>query len=183
MDDKNILTLYRKRDETAITETAKKYGRYCHYIAYRILENDGDTEEVVSDTYLKAWNTIPPKSPDPLKGYLGMISRNLALDRYDWEQAQKRKGETVLILDELAQCIPDGIGNTEHTVVLRDALNRFVRALPRKTQAIFMRRYWYAEPLAEIAKDFHMTENAVSASLCRIRRKLKHFLEKEGFSL
>ena len=148
-----------------------------------ILENDEDTEEIASDTYLKAWNTIPPKRPNPFKSYLGMIARSLALDRYEMQTAQKRGGETALVLDELAECIPDSAGNTETTVLLRDVLNRFIRSLPSKMQIIFMRRYWYAEPICKIAEDLHMTENAVCAVLCRARRKLKLPLEKEGFAL
>jgi RNA polymerase sigma-70 factor (ECF subfamily) len=103
MEDKQILDLYFERSESAISETDRKYGRYCHYIANRILENDEDAKEIVNDTYLKAWNTIPPNRPDPLKPYVGMLSRQLSLDRYDKYHAQKRGGQVTLVLDELGK--------------------------------------------------------------------------------
>lgn len=107
MDDKQIVDLYWARSETAIEETEKKYGRYCHYIAYQILYNDEDAKEIVNDTYLKTWNTVPPQRPDPLKPYVGTISRQLSLNRYEAQNTQKRGGQVPLVLDELSECIPD----------------------------------------------------------------------------
>ena len=182
MDDKQIVELYFERSESAITETEKKYGRYCHYIAYRILENDEDAKEIVNDTYLKTWNTVPPNRPDPLKPYVGMISRQLSLDRYEEYHTQKRGGQVAIVLDELNECIPDR--NTEDigdSIALRDALNRFVGSLPEKTQRVFVRRYWYASPISEIAEDYSLKESYITVLLLRTRNKLKTFLEKEGF--
>lgn len=185
MDDTQIVDLYWARSETAIAETEKKYGRYCHYIAYRILNSDEDAREVVNDTYLKAWETIPPQRPSPLKPYLGTISRRLALNRYTAQNAQKRGGQVALALEELAECIPNEDSGTElgESLALRQALNEFLRRLPRKTRKVFVRRYWYADTIAEIAEQYSMKESAVAMLLFRTRHKLKDYLEKEDFPL
>ncbi len=185
MEDKQIVELYWARSETAISETEKKYGRYCHYIAYQILYNDEDAKEVVNDTYLKTWNTVPPHRPDPLKTYVGTISRQLALDVYKEQHAQKRGGQVPLVLDELSECIPDNDSGADigESVALSDALNRFIWALPQRTRNIFVRRYFYMSTIAEIAKDFSMKESNVTMHLLRTRKKLEQFLKKEGFEL
>ena len=152
MEDRQIVDLYWARSESAITETDKKYGRYCHYIAYQILYNDEDAKEVVNDTYLKTWNTIPPGRPDPLKPYVGTISRQLALDVYKKQNAQKRGGQVSLVLDELSECIPDKDNGADigESVALSDALSRFIWALPQRTRNIFVRRYFYMSSVAGI---------------------------------
>ena len=124
MEDKQIVDLYWERSESAIAETEKKYGRYCHYIAYQILENDEDAQEIVNDTYLKTWQTIPPKRPESLKPYVGMISRQLALNAYEEQHTQKR-GQITLVLDELAECLPgdDEDWDVVSGVALHDSLN------------------------------------------------------------
>ena len=185
MEDKQIVELYWARSENAISETEKKYGRYCHYIAYQILHNDEDAKEVVNDTYLKTWNTVPPRRPDPLKPYVGTISRQLALDVYKKQNAQKRGGQVSLVLDELSECIPDNDSGADigESVALSDALNRFMWALPQRTRNIFVRRYFYMSSVAEIAKDFSMKESNVTMHLLRTRKKLEQFLKKEGFDL
>ena len=186
MEDKQIVNLYWERSETAISETAKKYGRYCHYIAYQILYSDEDAEEIVNDTYLKTWNTVPPNRPDPLKAYVGLLSNQLALDRYDAYHADKRGGgQLPLVLEELAECIPDLSDATEmgESIALRDALNRFLRSLPEKSRTIFVRRYWYVSSIAEIAQEYGMKESSVTVLLYRTRKKLKEFLHEEGFDL
>ena len=147
MDDKEIVALYLARSETAIRETERKYGRFCHAIAYGILQNQQDAEEVVNDTYLRLWRSIPPHEPDPLKPYIATVSRRLALDVYDQKHAQKRYGQVPVLLDELAECIPDGDGGEDigESVALRDTLDRFLRALPPEDpqdirEAVFLRR-------------------------------------------
>ena len=182
MEDKQIVDLYWERSESAIAETEKKYGRYCHYIAYRILENDEDAKEIVNDTYLKTWQTIPPKRPASLKPYVGMISRQLALNAYEEKHTQKR-GQITLVLDELAECLPseDEDWNAVSGVALHDSLNTFLRRLPPKTRNVFIRRYWYTSSIAEIAKEYSMRESAVAMLLLRTRNKLKTHLQKEGF--
>ena len=184
MEDRQIVDLYWARSERAITETDKKYGRYCHYIAYQILSDDLDAEEIVNDTYLKTWNTVPPKYPDPLKTYVGMISNQLALNRYDEKTAAKRGGGKMpLIFHELDECLADEEESIDiaEAVVLRDLLNRFIWSLPKKTRNIFVRRYWYASSLTEIAKEYGMKESAVAMLMFRTRQKLREFLQKEGF--
>ena len=185
MEDQQIVDLYFARSESAITETDRKYGRYCHSIAYNILEDHEDAKEIVNDTYLKVWNTIPPNRPDPLKPYVGMISRHLSLDRYEEYHTQKRGGQVPLVLEELAECIPDNDSREDigESVALKDALAKFIRSLPDKTQRIFLRRYWYASSAAEIAEEYGMRENSVNVLLHRTRKKLKDHLQKEGFDL
>lgn len=186
MDDKQIVDLYWERSEAAISETSKKYGKYCRYIAFSILHNDQDSEECVNDTYLKVWNSIPPHRPSVLKTFLGKITRNLSLDRYDLFNAQKRNGgQMLLILDEIQECIPS-LNRTENIVeenALTDILNHFLSSLPREQRKVFMRRYWYLSPIKEIAADYGLSESKVKMSLLRSRNKLKKMLEKEGVSI
>ncbi len=186
MEDKQIVDLYWARSETAISETEKKYGRYCHYIAYQILYDDEDAKEIVNDTYLKTWNTVPTNRPNPLKAYVGMLSNQLALDRYDEQNAARRGGgQLPLVLDELSECIPDNSNHTDigESVALRDSLNKFLWSLPQKTRNIFVRRYWYVSSIAEIAEEYSMKESNVAMLMLRTRKKLKDFLNKEGFEI
>lgn len=185
MEDNRIVDLFWARNEEALSETEEKYGRYCHYIAYRILGDDSDAEEIVNDAYLKAWDTIPPNRPQSLKGYVGMIAGQLALNRYNQRKTGKRgEGQIPLVLDELADCVSDPVGaDMGDSLALRDALNLFLGSLPAKTRKIFVRRYWYMSPVSEIAADFSMKESAVTVLMLRTRKKLKLFLEKEGFDV
>jgi RNA polymerase sigma-70 factor (ECF subfamily) len=185
MEDCKIVDLYFERSQDAIKETDKKYGRYLHYIAYRILESDEDAKEIVNDTYLKAWNTIPPNRPEALKAYVGMISRQLAINRYEEKRAKKRSGESALVLDELAECISAGEGSQDigESVALKNALNSFVHSLSGNTRNVFLKRYWYASSIAEIAREYKMKESSVKVLLMRTRNKLKEYLIKEGFEI
>ena len=181
MNDRQIVELYFVRDEKAISETAVKYGRYCHYIANSILGDENYADEVVNDTYLKTWNSIPPNEPDPLKPYVGTISRNLALNRYTEMSAEKRGGSDMpFVYEELEECIPGNTVNIEENTALRDALNKFLATLPKRKRVVFVRRYWYASSISEIASDYSMTEAGVRMTLSRTRKNLKEFLEKEG---
>lgn len=186
MDDKQIIDLYWTRSENAITETDKKYGKLCHRIAFNILANLQDSEECVSDTYLKAWSVIPPKRPVKLSAFLGKITRNLALNRYEKYTAEKRGGgEVPAALDELTVCIPDP-NSVEHMVdgrILADKLNVFLAGLPSEARLIFMRRYWEVCSIQEIAEIYSISESKVKVSLYRTRGKLKSFLEQEGIAL
>ncbi|MBQ8831428.1 MAG: sigma-70 family RNA polymerase sigma factor [Oscillospiraceae bacterium] len=183
MQDTGILELYRQRDERAIAETDAAYGAYCRSIAENILHSYEDTEECVSDAYLRAWNTIPPARPKSLKLFLAKITRNLAFDAYKRKNAEKRGGgETPLILEELAECISGG--STEEDVfgrALEHTVNVFVKKLPKREQSIFVRRYFYAEPISAIAKRYGISEGGIKSSLMRTRQKLKNHLLKEGF--
>lgn len=183
MEDGQIVRLYCNREERAIQETARKYAAYCHGIAYRILENHPDAEEVVNDTYLRVWNSIPPAKPQSLSAYLGKISRRLALNRWRSGQAKKRGGgETALALDELEDCIPWGHSPQIEMEgkELAQSVNRFVRELPQTQRRLFVLRYWHLYPIREIAERNDFSESKVKSQLRRTRKELKTYLEKEG---
>lgn len=186
MDEKQIIDLYWARSESAIAETDKKYGKLCHRIAFNILANRQDSEECVNDTYLKAWSIIPPKRPVKLSTFLGKITRNLALNRYEKYTAEKRGGgEVPVALDELTECIPDpnSVERIVENRILADKFNIFLEGLPVETRRIFMRRYWELSSIQEIAEIYGISESKVKVSLFRTRGKLKTFLEKEGIAL
>lgn len=186
MTDERIVELYFERSESAIAETDKKYGRYCHYIAFSVLRDDEDAKETVNDTYLKAWNTIPPERPAPLRSFLGRITRQLAINRAEHDSAQKRGGgQYTLALDELAECIPDGdpVSDLPTTLTLTETVNRFLRSLPAEQRRVFIKRYWYLCSVREIARSLGMSESKVSSMLLRLRKKLKTELTKEGIIL
>jgi len=182
VEDMTILDLYWKRDEDAISQTEKKYGRYCHSIAYNILFSDEDAEECVNDTYLKVWNSIPPERPRIFKSFIGRITRNLALDRYDYNTAEKRGGTSV-ILSELDECIPDTSEDSADDLALSAAINSFLASLSQRTRTVFMQRYFYACSVKQISESVGMTEVNVKVTLLRTRAKLRAHLEKEGISI
>ena len=186
MTDEMIVDLYWQRSEDAIRETENTYGRYLRYIAFGILRDDEDAKETVNDTYLKAWNAIPPQHPNPLKPFLAKITRWLSINRKEAQTAQKRGGgQYELALEELAECIPDRHAETDVTdsIVLKDTLNRFLRELSATERHVFVRRYWHMHTVAEIAHDFGMSESKVKSMLMRTRKKLKARLDKEGFAV
>ena len=186
MEDNQIIKLYQERSEIAISETANKYGTYCHSIAYRILHNEEDSEECVNDTYFKAWQVIPPQCPNKLSVFLGRITRNLALDRYRYYNRERRgNGQVALILEELQECVSNS-NHTEQAVeekMLVEVLNHFLHGLPKEKRMMFLRRYWYMSSIKEIAKDYEWSEGKVKMMLFRMRNKLKQVLEKEGIYL
>lgn len=183
MKDTQILDLYWARDEQAITETQRSYGSYCHSIAFRILYDREDADECVNDTWLRAWNAIPPERPKRLSLFLGTITRNLSLDRWKGKHAMKRgNGNIMLALDELAECVPDS-HSTEDAVEaaeLERLLDQFLHTLPERECSIFLRRYWYVEEYSSIARRYGMNLNTVKTTLFRTRTRLRSFLEKEG---
>lgn len=184
MTDREILDLFWGRDEQAIAETETKYGGYCRSIAWNILRSRQDSEECVNDTWLRAWNSIPPKRPDLLAVFLGTITRNLSLDRWRLGQSKKRGGgQLPAVLHELDQCVP-GAASPEERVVCQELsalLDRFLAALPQKDRCIFVRRYWYTDSISDIAHRYFMTESAVKVNLHRSRNKLRSLLEQEGY--
>ena len=186
MEDARIVQLYWDRDEAAIDESEKKYGAYCASIAQNILRDLADAEECVNDTWLRAWNAMPPHRPDLLSAFLGRITRNLSFDRYRLLHREKRGGHNVnAALDELAECV-SGIDDTEKRREGRELtreLDRFLRALPEEKRHMFILRYWYADSVAEIARRLGVSENSVSVTLSRIRRKLKARLIERGFDV
>lgn len=186
MEDSKIIALYWKRSEEAITQTEYKYGNYCRSISFHILQDEEDAKECVNDTYVKAWNAMPPQKPARLAAFLGKITRNLSLHRYEKRSAQKRgSGEMALALEELGECVSSREG-TEQVIdaaILTEVINHFLASLSKEHRKIFMRRYWYLSSIKEIAEDYHMTESKVKMVLLRTRNELKLQLEKEGISL
>ena len=182
MEDSKIISLFWESSEDAITQTAQKYGKYCFAIAFNILSNNEDCEECVNDTYLKTWNSIPPKKPSNFKAFLAKITRNLSLNLYEKRFAQKRGGGQVpLLLSELSECISPNISLSSFEISA--CINEFLKTLSSQNRRIFIKRYFYALPICDIAKTEQMSENRVSVSLFRLREKLKNNLEKEGISI
>ena len=183
MKDAQIVELYWNRDEAAIAATSERYGNYCYAIAYHILQCHEDAQECMSDTYWKAWLSIPPQRPNRLATYLGKITRNLSLDRLKRLNAQKRgKGQVELALRELEGCIPavTDLDQIADEIVLSKSINQFLRELPRTERNIFVGRYWHLYSISDLAQAYGMRESKVASLLFRMRKKLKSYLEKEG---
>lgn len=183
MVDPEIVDLYWQRSDMAIPETARKYGRYCHSIAYNICFSREDAEECVNDTYFKAWRMMPDKRPSVLSVFLGRITRNLALDRCRANNSKKRgRAETVLALHELEDCIPDSM-NVEQSYEekeLKAAIGTFVAGLPEPDRNIFVARYWFLASMAEISRRTGCGEGRLRTRLYRLRRGLREYLQREG---
>lgn len=184
MEDSLIVELYFARDEGAIRETESKYGGYCYAIAYNVLANQQDAEESVSDTYLTAWNSIPPQRPSLLGAFLGKITRHIAIDHWRKNSAFKRTGgELPVALEELDE-VAGHEQNPETVVSLAEvtaSINRFLSTLPETERSVFLCRYWYLDSVTEIAAKSGFPASKVSSLLHRIRGKLKKQLAKEGF--
>ena len=186
MEDCEIIALFWSREERAIEETDRKYGRYCWTIAHNILRSREDSEECVNDTWLRAWHAMPPQRPAILPSFLGRITRNLSLDRYKAGHTGKRGGGQLLVaLEELGTCIPaaESVEKALEDAELSRLIDRFLRTLPEKDQCIFLRRYWYVDTTLEIAHRYKMAEGTVKSSLHRSRQRLKAYLEQEGVAV
>lgn len=184
MDDRKIIELFFERSEKAIEESQKKYGRYISAVADSVLASKEDSEEVVSDTYLRTWNSIPPQKPKRLGAFMATIARNLALDRYAARRKERENVAAEAVLDELADCLPDSTGmSLADEYALRTAVNSFLFSLDERTRVIFMRRYWYMMPIAKIAYQSGLTESNVKVILHRTRKQFKEHLEKEGIAV
>ncbi len=185
MKDEEIIDLYFKRDENAIKETDSKYGNYCYVVSNNILNNPEDAKECVNDTFLTAWNKIPPERPYILSAFLAKITRNISLTRYRLMNAQKRSNDQVsMSIDELAYCI--GKNNTEEEVdadILKDSINDFLALENENDRKIFVMRYFYFYSIEEIAEYYGFGLSRVKMSLKRTRDKLKTYLKKEGYTL
>lgn len=183
MEDSAIISLYVSRSENAISETDRKYGAYCFTIANNILSSREDSEESVNDTYLAAWNSIPPQYPNALPAFLGKITRYISLDRWKKGRAAKRGGgELPLALEELGDCV-SGKESPEQSVMNREltrCMNLFLDALPETERKVFVCRYWYLDSIDAIGKRFGFSESKVKSMLYRLREKLREKLEKEG---
>lgn len=186
MDDNKIVDLYWERSEKAIAETSTKYGRYCNFIAYNILQNFEDSDECVNDTYIKAWNSMPPHRPNRLSTFLGKITRNLSLNRYEKNTTQKRgAGQIPRVLDELQECVPScsSVEKAIDDIILKDVLNKFLSEIGLEKRIIFMQRYWYMCSIKEIALEHKYSESKVKMILLRLRSDLRLLFEKEGIEL
>ena len=184
MKDDQIIALYYARDERAIVESSDKYGGYCTDIAQNILQNLQDSEECVNDTWLSAWNSIPPAKPSVLKTYLGKITRNLAIDKWRRKHSEKRGyGEVAIALDEISQITASGydvIEDYQEQEFMR-LFNLFLRSLPDRDRNVFIRRYYFTDSIPEIAAWFGISQSNVLKILSRTRAKLKNFLDKEWY--
>ena len=183
MEDSSIVNLYWQRSDKAISETNRKYGRYCHTIAYNICGINEDAEECVNDTWFRAWNLMPDKRPAVLSTFLGKITRNLALDNLKAKNRKKRGGgEGFIALDELEECIPDKM-NLERDVESREfetAIGVFVSDLPETEKKVFVLRYWFLSPVTEISDKLGFSQSKTKSILFRTRKKLREYLQEEG---
>jgi RNA polymerase sigma-70 factor (ECF subfamily) len=187
MDDKDIIEEFWARSEAAISAVSDKYTKYCRSIAFNILGNAEDAEEVINDAYHRLWNAIPPARPDSLRAFVGKTTRNLSLDRLEKMQAEKRGGgQFTVLLSELEDCLADSknaFDDLLETEAITHALNNFLSEQQAENRRIFVRRYWRAASIEEIAADFGMTKGKVKTILFRMRGKLRSHLESEGINL
>lgn len=181
MEDNEIVELYWERKEIAISETDKKYGKYCHTIAYNILSNIADSEECVNDTYLHTWNSIPTQRPNIFKSFLAKITRNLALDKYDNKTAKKRNNTMDLVYEELEDCIPTNSvdDNLEYNELVNE-INSFLKTLTQEKRVIFLERYWYFNSIKDISSKYNQNKSKIKMNLLRTRNALREYLEKRG---
>jgi len=184
VSDNEILELLQQRNEEAINALSLKYSNYCHSISYNILHSNEDADECVNDTFLKAWEAIPPAKPNNLAVYLGTITRRLSLNRYRNNKVKKRgAGQITLVLDELAEVVPDTMTNFEEyeeNETISKVLNQFLGSLSPKQRNIFVKRYWHLQSIEKIADEYKLSTNNIKQILFRTRKKLKTNLKKEG---
>ena len=185
MDDKKIIELFYERSEQAIFQLSKKYGALCERIAFNILKDKSDAEECVNDVYLKIWNSVPPENPDPLRTYVCRIVRNTSIDRYDHNVAQKRNEHYDTALEEFEDIFTDheGVEDIVAAKQFRAEIERYLMKKDKESRFIFLRRYWYCDEVADIAKMLRKKENYVSVRLFRIKEDLKNYLIKKGFNV
>ena len=186
MKDTEIIGLLQKRDESALSVIKEQYGALCRQLAFRILANEEDTDECLNDALLRLWNSIPPAEPEYLKAYLSATVRNLALNRRQADRTAKRGGDQVpLVLDELAEVTPDSqdVAADVEQRLLWEAVRKYIRQLSESQQKIFMQRYYYMMQLSEIAEENGVSENSVTVTLHRLRKKLQDTLRKEEYTI
>ena len=183
MDDKRIIELYFDRDELAIDETRVKYGKLLNHVAFSILNSCEDSEECVDDTYLKAWQSMPPTRPSILSAFLCRITRNLSINRYMQNRAYRKHFNADAVLEEIGECVPDTAAPISDTLTLRDAINGFLSTLGEVPRKIFVKRYFYMLSIKEISRDIKTSTSYIKVSLMRTREKFKAYLEKAGISI
>lgn len=184
MEDIHIIDLYWQRNPDAIGESNRKYGSLLGSIAYNILSSREDSEECVNDTYVKAWDSIPPQKPDSLAAYLGRIVRNLSINRWHSNRTQKRSGAG-LLLSELSDCVPSPHNVERETdfSLVKDTVIAWLLTLPQDDRVLFLRRYWFGDSLHALALECSITPNQLAGRMYRLRQKLKTALEKEEIFL
>ena len=184
MTDAQIIALFWERNETAISETDALYGRRLRILSDKILCSARDAEECVSDTYLRTWETVPPQRPSYFFAYLAKICRNVSLGRLEWNSAAKRSAQIVTLTREMEECIPDrSVERKLEGEELGRVLDLFLESLSEESRMIFLRRYWYADSVQEIAARYQISQSKVKTQLHRTRNRLKVFLEKEGIRI
>ncbi len=180
MDDASIIDLFNKRDEQAIAQIKSKYNRLCFCVTSNFLSSHEDMEECINSAYMEIWNKIPPECPDNLKLYLCRIVRNLSINKLKYNTADKRNFAQTVPIDELADCIPSDEDFVSDDA-LANAVSRFLRSQDEIRRKVFIRRYWYGDPICKIAEYYDLNEKTVATYLFRTRKKLKAFLQKEGY--
>ena len=185
MQDSDIIELYFLRDERAIAETDKKYGKYCYKIAFNISSDAEDAKESVNDMFLGVWNSIPPQRPVSFTAFLGKITRNIALKKQRSKNALKRGNGTDTVICELSECIPDenGVEKEIEEKELSRLIDGFLRGLPEDQRTVFIRRYWYMDQISDISLATGFSEGKIKMMLSRTRSKLRAKLTKEGVSI
>ena len=184
MEDNKIIDLYFERNEKAIGETDKKYGRLCFSIAHNILRNTEDSEECVNDTYLSLWNTIPPTKPNKFPAFISKVTRYISLDKFDFLHAKKRLPEMEVSFEELEEILPDeSFRSKMEDSELGEIISGFLRGEKPDSRNVFIRRYYFFDSVSEIAKRFSFSESKVKSMLSRSRKKLREYLVKEGVRL
>ena len=185
LEDGKIVALFFERSEQAIVELSNKYGAMCHKVADNILNDKLDSEECVNDAFLAVWNTVPPQKPDPLSSYVCRIVRNLALKKYHENTALKRNSIYDVSLDEIADCIPASYSVEDEAAAgeVAGMINSFLETLDRQSRIMFVRRYWHADSIEDLAALFHKSRHYVSVRLSRIRKALKKYLVEKGVSI
>lgn len=183
MDDSKIIDLYFDRNERAIEYTRSKYNRLLNHIAFNILHNGPDAEECVDDTYMKAWQSMPPQRPTYLSAFLSKITRNLSINRYLQNKSRYRIMSCETVFEEIAECIPDTSAPTSDDIALKDAINSFLESLYDIPRNIFVKRYFYMMSVKEISVEMKLSISNVKVILMRTREKFKAHLEKAGISI
>ncbi len=185
MDDKQIIELYFERNEQAIRETEKEYGRFCHRIAMNVLGIHEDAEECVNDTYYSVWKQIPPTVPEIFKVYLGRITRNLSISRFRAMRAKKRYNSMEIMLSELNDCVPSSanVEQSMEVMQLSEYISQWLDDLSEEDKALFVCRYWFGDEVQELAKKCGISASKMAQRMLRLRKSLKAALEKKGVVL
>lgn len=185
LEDEKIISLFFERSEEAVEQVKAKYGEACMHLLKNLLVNIQDAEECANDVYLALWNNIPPERPAPLLTYLLKIARNQALRRLTYENAQRRDRRQVVAWEELESCIASAttVEQTLEGKLLEEALDRFLRSLPREERLLFLRRYWFCDSITALAETFGYSQSKIKSRLFRLRGKLRTFLQQEGWNV